>query len=185
VYDHLLTLHLEVKHIWSRRLNVVVALYYFMRYFTYVEFILIDYRLSFLFKFVRNEHSPLLHARPLQTICVLMLTIAILALKVWAIWERDRRLTYALPIMFATITFASLVNLAFFLKSLQCKRNSNLTLARHATEQKLFAIDILPNHVVLGCLLESVSNKLSLSWMCFMLCDTTVFVLLLVRTQVL
>ncbi|PFH49128.1 hypothetical protein AMATHDRAFT_48953 [Amanita thiersii Skay4041] len=89
---------------------------------------------------------------------------AILAYRVWAVWGRNQRLTYGLPVMFAILVSASLVNIHSFLHSLE--------------------LAALPaGHKIRGCLIKDGANlgNLSYSWICFMVYDTTLFFLLLVQ----
>ncbi|PFH49126.1 hypothetical protein AMATHDRAFT_63698, partial [Amanita thiersii Skay4041] len=159
-YDHYLTLHLEITHLWPSRMTIITGLYYLMRYMVYIEGLLIIYRdlgssVSLKNCFIINATQCIMYT----VFCYL--AEAILAFKVWAVWEKDRRLTYGLPIMFAILASASLINLSFFVKSLE--------------------FGVLPGHPLRGCLLKKAANIISYSWICFMLCDTALFVLLLLR----
>lgn len=53
-------------------------------------------------------------------------TLVILTLRTWAVWEKDRRLTYGLPVLFGTVWTTGFVVMEFYLRGARRARSHPL-----------------------------------------------------------
>ncbi|CAA7270798.1 unnamed protein product [Cyclocybe aegerita] len=99
-YDYLLTIGMEVKYIWPGPLTGMKVLYFLQRYLPFIDTVWIAVQVNF---------APNMDAKTCTTLngvgrslmCLgLTLSELVLTFRAWAVWNRDRVLTFALPILF-------------------------------------------------------------------------------------
>ncbi|CAA7270815.1 unnamed protein product [Cyclocybe aegerita] len=99
-YDYLLTIGMEVKYIWPGPLTGMKVLYFLQRYLPFIDTVWIAVQVNF---------APNMDAKTCMTMngvgrslmCLgLTLSELVLTFRAWAVWNRDRVLTFALPILF-------------------------------------------------------------------------------------
>ncbi|PFH45236.1 hypothetical protein AMATHDRAFT_9676 [Amanita thiersii Skay4041] len=160
IYDHLLVLGLEIEHVWQSRITLVNILFYITRYVAYVEFAVVAYR----------DLAPSLSLKTCYDIYTYvgwsydMLTFfaqVILGIRAWAVWGKDSRLTYGIPIAFIVLAPICIVFLNMSLRSLE--------FIQPAIQHKL------------GCYLANGSNVFSICWITFFIIDTIIFILFSIR----
>ncbi|PFH45650.1 hypothetical protein AMATHDRAFT_71270 [Amanita thiersii Skay4041] len=160
IYDHLLVLGLEIKYVWQPRITPVNILFYITRYAVYVEFTVLVY----------SDLAPSLSLTTCNDIIAYVgwsysiltfLAQVILALRAWAVWGKDPRLTYGLPTAFIIIASVCLVFLQMTINSLE------------------FIEPAVPHRI--GCYLVNGSKLLSICWITFFIIDTIVFILFAIR----
>ncbi|PFH49733.1 hypothetical protein AMATHDRAFT_147036, partial [Amanita thiersii Skay4041] len=119
IYDYLLTLHLEVKLIWRSKWTVVRLLYHVVRFIPFVSIILI-LSMGLEVSMELCESTLSLGASFSEVAFVRMLAV-ILTLRIWAIWDRNRYLGYALPAFFISLWAFATVNMCLLMASIKCE----------------------------------------------------------------
>ncbi|KIL65188.1 hypothetical protein M378DRAFT_11031 [Amanita muscaria Koide BX008] len=118
VYDHLHTLPMEIRYMWlSRRLTTVNVLYYITKYgifFSVVEL----YRLFNRFITVQECHYTI-YLYATFSVSIIWAGEAVLGIRIWAIWGKNRYLTIALPIIFCALFITNFVFTLNYIGSLE------------------------------------------------------------------
>jgi len=118
IYDYFLTLHLEIKLIWRARWSYTTILYFLIRYTALLSIILVLY----------NQLVPDLSANRCQKtftvsayllVCQISIAEAVLAIRTWAIWNRNKIIGIALAARIPSMLVVELVFVNRFLHSLQ------------------------------------------------------------------
>ncbi|KIM80500.1 hypothetical protein PILCRDRAFT_534676 [Piloderma croceum F 1598] len=117
-YDYALTLNLERSLIWAAPWSVPTALFLLSRYLPLMGSISIVY---FLFHQGTDAGTCLVLFQLGEWSFISSIGFAeiILAIRAWAIWERDRKLTIGLPILFVSMWTTICIYAARFLKSVE------------------------------------------------------------------
>ncbi|KAM6503496.1 hypothetical protein JOM56_000439 [Amanita muscaria] len=118
VYDHLHTLPMEIRYMWlSRRLTTVNVLYYITKYgifFSVVEL----YRLFNRFITAQECHYTI-YLYTTFTVSIVWAGEAVLGIRIWAIWGKNRYLTIALPIIFCALFITNFIFTLNYIGSLE------------------------------------------------------------------
>ncbi|KAL0946524.1 hypothetical protein HGRIS_012734 [Hohenbuehelia grisea] len=160
VYDHLVTLDLEVSLIWPTPWNITKSFYLLSRYSPFLDAINAIY------------HQPINNIGPKE--CRVSYSIAgwlfmfgiclsevILSFRTWAVWGRDRRLTIGLPV-FLFAAWAPIIFFTWrFLHSL------------HFTQT--------PYTSVIGCFVDHADPILFYSWVMLMIYEAGLMALMAIR----
>lgn len=118
VYDHLHTLPMEIRYIWSsRRLTMVNVLYYITKYGIF--FSTVDLYMIFNHSITVRECQYAAYIYSGFIVSSLWVGEAALGIRVWAIWGKKRCLTIALPIIFCALFIINLVFLLDYLGSME------------------------------------------------------------------
>ncbi|KAF9070463.1 hypothetical protein BDP27DRAFT_1220669, partial [Rhodocollybia butyracea] len=125
LYDWMLMLPVELDVVWSKKLRPLDILYIIQRYMPFVDTIGIlfvgkdDVEL---YGTNRTKNvSYLVYHQWMQVLGLLLIylceAIVILAMRTWALWEKDIRLTVGLPIFFVGCWVPCLYTMHLFLSS--------------------------------------------------------------------
>ncbi|KAM6503494.1 hypothetical protein JOM56_000437 [Amanita muscaria] len=118
VYDHLHTLPMEIRYIWSsRRLTMVNVLYYITKYGMF--FSAVDLYRTFNHSITVRECQYTAYIYSAFIVSSLWVGEAALGIRVWAISGKKRCLTIALPIIFCALFITYLVFLLDYLGSME------------------------------------------------------------------
>ncbi|KIL65185.1 hypothetical protein M378DRAFT_546138 [Amanita muscaria Koide BX008] len=118
VYDHLHTLPMEIRYIWSsRRLTMVNVLYYITKYGIF--FSAVDLYRTFNHSITVRECQYTAYIYSAFIVSSLWVGEAALGIRVWAISGKKRCLTIALPIIFCALFITYLVFLLDYLGSME------------------------------------------------------------------
>ncbi|KIL65183.1 hypothetical protein M378DRAFT_162444 [Amanita muscaria Koide BX008] len=85
---------------------------------------------------------------------------ALLGIRIWALWDRDLRLTFGLPIVHSVLTLVSFANVAMFIKSVSYKESP----VPHMT----------------GCFVDNMEGNMRAAAICMLVWITLMLVLLLI-----
>ncbi|KIM46582.1 hypothetical protein M413DRAFT_24280 [Hebeloma cylindrosporum] len=135
VFDSFLTFDTEVSAIWSREWTFARALYVFTRYSGFVQagtpftpryYLLENGNVFSCFNWIHVRKPSFcgnkrLRDRSLKGLIALGMGAGemLMTLRTWAAWNKDRTLTYILPIFYTVIWVGSLVAVGIFVRSLQ------------------------------------------------------------------
>ncbi|KIL65178.1 hypothetical protein M378DRAFT_162439 [Amanita muscaria Koide BX008] len=117
VYDHLHTLPMEIRYMWSsRRLTIVNVLYYITKYG-------ILFSVADLYRVFNRSMTVQECQYTAYIYSILTLTSwageAVLGIRIWAIWGKKRILTIALPIIFWALFTTDFVFILNYIGSLE------------------------------------------------------------------
>ncbi|KAM6489270.1 hypothetical protein JOM56_015171 [Amanita muscaria] len=158
VYDYFLTLPLEIKHIWPSHPTIVISLYYAVKYGVWIECVI---------NFIQqNTDMSISHCRVAFWVRSYLYNVftwaseALVGISVWAIWQKDRRLTISMPLIFVVLSVVSFVYLGIWLDT--------------------FKLANPPSPLVRGCFVTSTSNDLNKPIIMVMIWIALTFVLITV-----
>lgn len=118
IYDYLLTLHLEIKYIWSSRWSYTKVLFLLNRYVAFVSTSVILYDQVFL-----DVSAEVCKTTwPLSVWLMVFRTVVattILCVRTWAIWGKDRRVGIGLVAIMLAYVALQCVVVTRFLRSFQ------------------------------------------------------------------
>ncbi|PFH47032.1 hypothetical protein AMATHDRAFT_43207 [Amanita thiersii Skay4041] len=169
LYDHLLTMDLEIDYVWALRLSPVSILYYIARLLAYLEFTLGTLVLFMPAKGIYNHCHLVLSFDLYLFVIGTAFGEAILGLRVWAVWNRNRTVGFGLLLLFLGISAGGLISIACVMRSL-----------------KVLDISAFPPNFpgpggITGCFTTELNNAQLGAWVCLLVWDTAVFVLLLIQ----
>jgi len=160
VYDYLLTFPREVSLIWPSAWTVIKILFLFTRYIPFVD-------RAFLLYYHFQQHQTDKTCSALYKIISWLFYIGkglpeiILTLRTLAVWNRDRRLSIGLAIIFVAC-FLPITGIIFvFLESVE--------------------VTLLTSPVLLGCVLTNESHIISIAWIMILIYQTVLFSLMLIQ----
>ncbi|KAF5311114.1 hypothetical protein D9619_007984 [Psilocybe cf. subviscida] len=117
VYDYILTLEMEIELVWKSKWNWIKYVYLFQRYLPFVDTV-------FLSVFIKSGNKGasecwhLYFADSFVMIIGMCASEIILTVRVWALWNRDKRMTVLLPVCYAVCIVPTFVAMYFFCESL-------------------------------------------------------------------
>ncbi|KAF5363459.1 hypothetical protein D9756_000995 [Leucocoprinus leucothites] len=115
--DWLLTFEMEVSLVWTAKWNTTKILYFLTRYLPFIDTSVVMYH-QFGFALpisvcrTTYQYAASKHSRDVR--CRNGLRGA-----TWAVWEKDKRLSYFLPILFCTVWTAGFIIMGFYLRGTQ------------------------------------------------------------------
>jgi hypothetical protein len=118
IYDILIMLEIEVQLILTPRWSVIKAIYLLSRYLPFADMaVLLHYQLS------RNLSEAQCRVAYMSESMLYVVGIGtsevILTYRLWVIWEKDRKLSYALPIVFCVMWGTAIAFVMQFVNSIQ------------------------------------------------------------------
>ncbi|KDR82787.1 hypothetical protein GALMADRAFT_848896 [Galerina marginata CBS 339.88] len=118
VYDYLLTFQLEVELIWKSRWNFIKVLFIIQRYMPFIDtcFLTVWRQLGYL-TLTQCEKVPFITG--FFFMAGFALSEALLSLRVWALWDRNKWLSVVLPILFMVIWAPSFYTMYLYVNSLR------------------------------------------------------------------
>ncbi|KAK0217223.1 hypothetical protein IW262DRAFT_177467 [Armillaria fumosa] len=156
LYDYALTLSLEVDLVWCAPWNLLKLFYIVQRYLPFFDTA---------FLVLHHQFAPELSIRYCQIshsmsgwmfITGIAISEVILTARVWAVWERNKKLTVGLPIFFLLCWAPNFAMMGVFLQSMKSP---------------------LPS---LGCFVTRSDNVLYLCWTFLMIYDAGMLLLMLI-----
>ncbi|KAF9046726.1 hypothetical protein BJ165DRAFT_1473892 [Panaeolus papilionaceus] len=164
IYDWMLTLDMEVALVWKANWNVMKVLFIFQRYLPFIDTV----ALVILLKFglgMDNATCKRVYAASGYLMAIgTAISELILALRVWAVWHRDKRLTIFLPIFFAGIWVPIMYFMKVFLESLQFATLPQRLLDLHDTQ----------------CFIVKADSMFYMVWLLLMIMDAVIMILMLI-----
>ncbi|KAJ3510645.1 hypothetical protein NLJ89_g4555 [Agrocybe chaxingu] len=159
LWDYLLTVGMEVEHIWPGRWTVVKVIFLIQRYVPFFDIMWFGMHVSFGSNMSEATCYRLNDVgKPLGMIGLLASEI-VLCFRVWAVWNRNKVMTFVLPILFAGCWVPPIVFLVIFTKS-------------------VVFTEIAPPF--LGCVVLSADQIIALSWVFLVIWDALILMLMLV-----
>ncbi|KAH7914868.1 hypothetical protein BJ138DRAFT_1142785 [Hygrophoropsis aurantiaca] len=160
IYDYLLTLDLETVFIWPSRLSTIKVLYLLTRYFPFM-----DSAVTITYHFIPGIRIPTCHAIFLVNSCFYVtgmgISEIILAVRTYAVWQRDR--TVGIGLMF------------FFLTA--------CALAYYSTVRYLESIRFIPSPAgAPSCVMITSNSFVMYNWILLMALEGGVTALMLIKT---
>ncbi|KAJ8094624.1 hypothetical protein PM082_010630 [Marasmius tenuissimus] len=159
IYDYFLTLPDEVKHIWPSEWSTTKILYILQRYMPFIDTVILvlynDFTPGLSDRFCRISYA----ISGCMFVIGIGITEVLLTLRLWAVWQKNRRLTFALPILFVSCWATILAMMGVFLSSMT------------------FGPPILPH---LGCHVTGGSPILFVCWVLVMLYNGATMALMIV-----
>ncbi|KAF8994298.1 hypothetical protein BDQ17DRAFT_1184984, partial [Cyathus striatus] len=116
VFEHMITIHLEVTYIWKSRWNVIKVLYVFVKYSTHVDIILNI--IAFLAMGFTTSDCKC-NIFPSKEEHLLFTAEVILTLRVWAVRGKTRTMTIILVALNIGFLAPMWVAVGFFTNSLE------------------------------------------------------------------
>ncbi|KAF8346444.1 hypothetical protein F5887DRAFT_962000 [Amanita rubescens] len=160
VYDYLLMLEDELSLIWNAKWALVKVLYLFSRYMPFADVVIVSYHQFF--PHLTNEQCKTAYRINGSMFIVGMgMSEAVLTLRTWIIWNKDRRLTIGLPIFFFALWAAGLYIMYQSVESLQFVQS--------------------PSPFIKGCLYSHGSRVISIDWGLLLLYNTVNLTLMIIR----
>ncbi|KAK0227440.1 hypothetical protein EDD85DRAFT_853735 [Armillaria nabsnona] len=159
LYDYTLTLSLEVDLVWRAPWNLLKLFYIVQRYLPFFDTA---------FLVLHHQFAPELSIRYCQIshsmsgwmfITGIAISEVILTARVWAVWERNKKLTIGLPVFFLLCWAPNFAMMGVFLQSMK------------------FGPAPLPG---LGCFVTRSDNVLYLCWTFLMIYDAGMLLLMLI-----
>ncbi|KAF9000847.1 hypothetical protein BDQ17DRAFT_1542986, partial [Cyathus striatus] len=165
VFEHLITMNMEVTYIWgSPRWSVVKVLYVYVRYSTYVD-ALLNIMVQCLPSLSSNSCKSLYYATIGFLTTGIIVTEIILTLRVWAVWKKTKTMTIILTVYFIGAVVPGLViaallakSLAFDLQDVIQIRGCLLTNGRIAMEATIWGLILAYDTVMMLLLLPPAYN---------------------------
>jgi len=118
IWDYILTIGMEVDLVWRSKWNFMKALYLFQRYSPFIDTVwLVLYR-QMAGNLTRTACRNIFYASSELFVFGLAASEMILTLRTWAVWNRNRRLTVILPILYVLVWGSCLVIMSEFVNSL-------------------------------------------------------------------
>ncbi|KAJ3495110.1 hypothetical protein NLJ89_g10680 [Agrocybe chaxingu] len=159
LWDYLLTVGMEVEHIWPGRWTVVKVIFLIQRYVPFLDIMWFGMHVSFGSNMSEVTCYRLNDVgKPLALIGLLASEI-VLCFRVWAVWNRNKVMMFTLPILFAGCWVPPIVFLVIFMKS-------------------VVFTEIAPPF--LGCVVLSADQIIALSWVFLVIWDALILMLMLV-----
>ncbi|KAF9448157.1 hypothetical protein P691DRAFT_801270 [Macrolepiota fuliginosa MF-IS2] len=158
--DWLLTFELEVSLIWKARWNTSKILYLLARYLPFIDTSVVMYHQF-------GNALPVTVCKITYEYAAWMFIVGmacaelILTLRTWAVWEKDKRLTYGLPVLFGATWMTGFFIMGFYLRS-----------TIHQAS---------PVPQVLGCIVRDTSAILSACYILLMAYDACILFLMIIR----
>jgi len=119
IYDYSLTLHLEIKLIWNSRWTYTKIAFLLVRYLGFGYSLLVTY--AQFHPNISAETCQVMYATISWLLLVhTMLAESILAIRTWAVWERNRLVGIILAIAVSTYLFVQCPLLHKFLHAVEC-----------------------------------------------------------------
>ncbi|KAF9260181.1 hypothetical protein L218DRAFT_617087 [Marasmius fiardii PR-910] len=160
MYDVLNNLHIEVKHIWTRKWSYFTVLYILQRYLPFFDTAVVALHHHF-GENLSIRYCDLNYKTFGWLIFVgILLSEMVLTLRVWSVWERSTTVAIGLVAFSLVCWVPCFVLLARFLATMR------------------FAP--LPSPKLRGCLFIGGSHLLFLSWVLMMVYDTCILVMMLI-----
>jgi len=160
IWDCLLTFSMEVDLVWKSKWNFMKGLYLFQRYLPLVDTVWrIPYGQtggSWSKAMCRN----LYYSTGVMTLVGIAASEMILALRTWAVWNRNQRLSVILPILYVLVWGSGVVAICSFLNSM------------------IFSDPPYPGFK--GCFLTYTNKKIVFVWVQLISWDTLMLALMLV-----
>ncbi|KDR75682.1 hypothetical protein GALMADRAFT_248296 [Galerina marginata CBS 339.88] len=101
-YDWLITLSMEIELIWRSRWNFIKILFLLQRYLPFLDTCFLELYRQLAFLTVKQcQRVPFYYG--FLYITGFVLSEALLGIRVWALWNREKRLSILLPIVFVAI----------------------------------------------------------------------------------
>ncbi|KAJ3517663.1 hypothetical protein NLJ89_g360 [Agrocybe chaxingu] len=160
LWDYLITIGMEVEYVWTGRWSTMKVLYLIQRYLPFIDT---------LWMILHKQFGANLNSRTCKMLTIgsnscmlvgLATSESILTLRAWAVWNRNRTLTFVLPVLFAACWIPPIVILYQFLKSIQ------------------FGPPPLPQF--LGCLTIEANSTIIVAWFLLLAWDTIIMVLMII-----
>ncbi|KIM44057.1 hypothetical protein M413DRAFT_443118 [Hebeloma cylindrosporum] len=160
VWDYMLTFRMEVDLVWKSKWTFMKGLYLFQRYLPFIDTAwLVLYRQTG-GNLTRTACWDTYHASGVLMIVGLAASEMILTIRTWAVWNRNRRLSIILPILYALVWGSCFFFLSKFLNSL---RSSDP-----------------PYPGFKGCFVTHASKDLNFLWVLLAVWNTMVLMLMLI-----
>ncbi|CAA7264313.1 unnamed protein product [Cyclocybe aegerita] len=119
VWDYLITFGMEVEYVWCGKWNFITAVYLVQRYLPFIDTVWMMLHVEHFGANLSPEMCTVLTNTSRYIMFVgLALSEVILTFRAWAVWERKRVLTIALPILFIACWIPPILVLHDFLKAL-------------------------------------------------------------------
>ncbi|KIM35953.1 hypothetical protein M413DRAFT_32088 [Hebeloma cylindrosporum] len=177
IWDYILTLGMEVDLVWKSKWNFMKGLYLFQRYMPFIDTVwLVLYRQAGdnLTETVCRNVS---YASGVFMVVGLAASEMILTLRTWAMWNRNKRLSIILPILYNLCWASGLIVLLRVVNSSTCKPEFLLFLA----ESKSFlGVGAPPYPGFKGCFLTDSNEDIVFLWALLITWDALLLMLMLV-----
>ncbi|KAJ8085514.1 hypothetical protein PM082_004332 [Marasmius tenuissimus] len=159
-YDMVLNLNLEVKHIWRKKWSLVKVLYLLQRYLPFVDSVGL-----FLYHQFKEALSPQdcfssFHFGGWCHIVGIMLSEVLLAIRLWAVWERKISATIIILVFFLGCWIPSFVFFSSFIDATK------------------FAASPLPQFR--GCFVSGGNDMVYLCWVLLMVYNTGALIMIVI-----
>ncbi|CAA7263751.1 unnamed protein product [Cyclocybe aegerita] len=158
-YDYLLTLGMEVKHVWPGAWTPVKIVYLLQRYLPFIDTLLLEAQISFAQNLTLKTCTILSNVGRSMVFVGLASSEILLAIRVWAVWNKNELLSIFLPVAFAACFLPHIPILYFFLTSIQ------------------FGVAPWP---LFGCFAVSANPIIFVNFVLLLVWDTLVLILMLI-----
>ncbi|KAF8639307.1 hypothetical protein AX17_001588, partial [Amanita inopinata Kibby_2008] len=159
IYDFLLTFGQEVSLIWWSKWSIVKVLFLLSRYMPFVDIIVVTYHQFGTLSI--SQCNIAYQINGWMFVIGMALSEVILTIRTWIIWNKDKRLTYGLPVFFCLTWAAGFVVMSIFIRSL--------------------AFIQLPFPFIKGCIVIAGSRILTVDWALLMFYNTGNLMLMVIR----
>ncbi|KAF9260246.1 hypothetical protein L218DRAFT_872850, partial [Marasmius fiardii PR-910] len=160
VYDVIISLSAEIEYIWMSKWSFVTLIYILQRYLPFFDVTGLTLHHHFGANLTVQQCTLEYEIAACMFYVPTHIATIILALRVWALWERRLIVAIGLVVFFCSCWVPFFVFLAQFLSAMK------------------FTTPALPNFR--GCLIASGSPILYLCWVCIMVYDTGILLLMLI-----
>ncbi|KAJ3572590.1 hypothetical protein NP233_g2982 [Leucocoprinus birnbaumii] len=158
--DWLLTFEMEVSLIWTAKWNTTKILYFLTRYLPFIDTSIVIYH-QFGYALPVSVCKTTYQYAAFMFVFGMAFAELILTLRTWAVWEKDRRLTYALPALFAAVWISGFTIIGFYLRS-----------THHMAS---------PVPQLFGCIVQDANQILASCYILLMGYDACILALMVVR----
>lgn len=158
--DWLLTFEMEVSLVWTAKWNTTKILYFLTRYLPFIDTSVVMYH-QFGFALPISVCRTTYQYAAWMFVVGMACAELILTLRTWAVWEKDKRLSYFLPILFCTVWTAGFIIMGFYLRGTQ-----------HIAS---------PLPQLFGCIVLDANHILSACYILLMVYDACILFLMVIR----
>ncbi|KAF8346443.1 hypothetical protein F5887DRAFT_961995 [Amanita rubescens] len=160
IYDYLLMFDQEVSLIWGSKWTLVKVLYLLSRYMPFVDVTVVSYH-QFVPLLTIDQCKIAYRINGSMFVIGMAMSEAVLTIRTWIIWNKDRRLAIGLMIFFFTVWGVGLYIMYQFIESLQFFE--------------------LPFPVINGCVFLAGSRIVSVDWALLLFYNTGNLALMVIR----
>jgi len=117
IWDYILTFRMEIDLVWKSKWNFMKGLYIFQRYSPFLDAIFRALYYHMEGRLTKNTCRTLYYAIGVTTMAGLAASEMLLGLRTWAVWNRNRRLSIILSILYILLWGSCLVVGVIYLNS--------------------------------------------------------------------